>query len=148
MRKGLAVVGALLLTAGIVALVMMLPKGGTTTGGTRPEVAKGGTQLKIEDLQSGTGREAQNGNRVTVHYRGTLENGKQFDASYDRGEPFTFELGAGQVIKGWEDGIHGMKEGGKRRLTIPPSLGYGDQAQGPIPANSTLIFEVELLKVL
>ena len=106
------------------------------------------TELVQEDLQEGTGDEATAGANVTVHYRGTLTNGNQFDASYDRGQPFTFLLGAGQVIKGWDQGVAGMKVGGKRRLTIPPHLGYGARgAGGVIPPNATLVFEVELLKV-
>lgn len=104
-------------------------------------------QLKIEDLKVGTGAEAKTGSTVTVNYTGTLTDGTKFDSSYDRNQPFDFTLGQGQVIQGWEQGIVGMKVGGKRKLTIPPSLGYGDQATGPIPANSTLIFEVELLAV-
>lgn len=100
-----------------------------------------------EDLVLGTGAEAKNGDTVSVNYKGTLTNGKQFDSSYDRKEPFEFTLGSGEVIKGWDDGVVGMKVGGKRKLTIPPTLGYGDQANGDIPANSTLIFEVELLGV-
>ena len=105
-------------------------------------------QLIIEDLQIGAGAEAKAGQRVTVHYRGTLTNGKQFDASYDRMQPFVFSLGAGQVIKGWYQGVAGMKVGGKRKLTIPPELGYGARgAGGVIPPNATLVFEVELLEV-
>jgi FKBP-type peptidyl-prolyl cis-trans isomerase len=101
-----------------------------------------------EDLVEGTGAEATAGQRVTVHYRGTLTDGREFDASYNRNEPFTFNLGAGQVIKGWDEGVAGMKEGGKRKLTIPPDLGYGARgAGGVIPPNATLVFEVELLKV-
>ncbi len=107
-----------------------------------------GNQLGIQDLTVGTGAEAVVGKRVTVHYRGTLTDGKQFDASYDRGQPFTFVLGAGQVIQGWDKGVAGMKVGGKRKLTIPPDLGYGSRgAGGVIPPNATLLFEVELLKV-
>jgi len=82
-----------------------------------------------------------------VHYVGTLTNGKKFDSSRDRGKPFTTPIGAGQVIRGWEEGIPGMKVGGKRRLTIPPHMGYGSAAQGDIPANSTLVFEIELMQV-
>jgi FKBP-type peptidyl-prolyl cis-trans isomerase len=104
--------------------------------------------LVKEDLVEGTGAEAKAGQRVTVHYRGTLTDGREFDASYNRNEPFTFSLGAGQVIKGWDEGVAGMKEGGKRKLTIPPALGYGARgAGGVIPPNATLVFEVELLKV-
>ena len=105
-------------------------------------------ELVIEELTPGAGTEARAGDMVTVHYRGTLANGKQFDASYERGDPLKFQLGVGQVIKGWDQGVAGMKEGGKRRLTIPPHLGYGARgAGGVIPPNATLIFEVELLKV-
>lgn len=104
--------------------------------------------LKIEDLEVGVGLPATAGKNVTVHYRGTLENGSQFDASYDRGEPFEFGLGAGQVIRGWDEGVAGMRVGGKRKLTIPSSLAYGERgAGGVIPPNATLIFDVELLKV-
>ena len=104
-------------------------------------------ELTTEDLKIGTGAEAVAGKTVTVNYKGTLTNGTQFDSSYDRGEPFSFVLGSGFVIKGWDQGVAGMKVGGKRKLTIPPSLGYGAQSAGTIPANSTLIFEIELLKV-
>lgn len=105
-------------------------------------------QLIIEDLQIGPGAEAVAGKLVTVHYRGTLTNGKQFDASYDRMQPFEFMLGAGQVIRGWDQGVAGMKVGGKRKLTIPPEMGYGARgAGGVIPPNATLVFEVELLAV-
>lgn len=107
------------------------------------------TQLIIEDEIVGTGDEAKSGDVVTVHYAGTLTNGKMFDASRNHGNKgFTFTLGAGQVIKGWDIGVKGMKVGGKRKLTIPSDLAYGSQAVGGvIPANSTLIFEVELLSV-
>lgn len=102
--------------------------------------------LKIIDLFIGEGDEAVSGKTVTVNYTGTLENGEQFDSSIGRA-PFPFPLGANRVIKGWEEGVAGMKVGGKRKLIIPPELGYGSRSMGPIPANSTLIFEVELLKV-
>jgi peptidylprolyl isomerase len=105
-------------------------------------------QVKIEDLQVGTGAEALPGKTITVNYTGTLTNGTVFDSSYGRNEPFTLQLGAGQVIPGWDQGLQGMKVGGKRRLTIPPSLAYGAQGAGDlIPPNSTLVFEVELLDV-
>ena len=105
-------------------------------------------ELKIEDIAVGTGAEAVAGKNVTVHYTGTLTDGTKFDSSLDRGTPFTFSLGAGEVIRGWDQGIAGMKVGGKRKLAIPPSLGYGETGTGGvIPPNATLIFEVELLKV-
>ena len=104
--------------------------------------------LKITELSVGDGAEASAGQTVVVHYRGTLENGKQFDASYDRVTPFSFPLGAGRVIKGWDEGVVGMKVGGKRKLVIPPDLAYGSRgAGGVIPPNATLTFEVELLDV-
>lgn len=117
-----------------------------TTGGTK--IMFNANDLVIDDTQVGTGKEAKAGDKVTVHYRGTLTDGTKFDASYDRNEPFTFNLGAGQVIKGWDQGVAGMKEGGKRTLTIPPHLGYGARGAGNvIPPNATLKFDVELLKV-
>ncbi|MDO8503874.1 MAG: FKBP-type peptidyl-prolyl cis-trans isomerase [bacterium] len=104
--------------------------------------------LKIEDIIVGAGAEAQAGKKVTVNYSGTLLNGTKFDSSYDRGVPFSFNLGAGEVIQGWDLGILEMKVGGKRKLTIPSELGYGTTgAGGVIPPNATLVFEVELLKV-
>lgn len=104
--------------------------------------------LKIQDLAFGTGEEAVDGKTITVHYTGTLENGTKFDSSVDRGQPFSFVLGSGYVIQGWEQGFKGMKVGGKRKLIIPPALGYGSRGAGNlIPPNATLIFEVELLAV-
>lgn len=103
--------------------------------------------LVIKDEKIGTGKEAKDGNTVTVHYVGTLTNGKKFDSSKDRGQPFTFTLGRGEVIRGWDRGVKGMKVGGIRKLIIPSFLGYGDRAAGPIPPNSTLNFEVELKAV-
>jgi FKBP-type peptidyl-prolyl cis-trans isomerase len=108
--------------------------------------------LIINDTVVGTGKVAVAGEDVSVHYTGWLfyggERGKKFDSSKDRGQPFQFALGGGQVIKGWDEGVQGMKIGGSRTLTIPPELGYGARgAGGVIPPNSTLIFEVELLKV-
>lgn len=104
--------------------------------------------LEYVDLVVGNGPEARPGQTVTVHYTGWLADGKKFDSSLDRGQPFTFALGQGEVIKGWDEGVAGMKVGGKRRLTIPPQLGYGARgAGGVIPPNATLVFEVELLSV-
>jgi FKBP-type peptidyl-prolyl cis-trans isomerase len=104
--------------------------------------------LEIDDLSPGTGTEATEGRSVSVHYTGTLTNGEKFDSSLDRGRPFEFTLGAGRVIKGWDQGVRGMKVGGKRKLTIPPELGYGARGFPPvIPANATLVFEIELLDV-
>lgn len=105
------------------------------------------TELVIEDLVLGTGATVSAGDDVTVHYTGTFTSGAKFDSSYDRGQPFTFRVGAGQVIAGWDRGVPGMKVAGKRRLTIPPSLGYGDRRTGSIPPGSTLIFEIELLAI-
>ncbi|HSA84530.1 MAG TPA: FKBP-type peptidyl-prolyl cis-trans isomerase [Patescibacteria group bacterium] len=103
--------------------------------------------LKIEEITQGSGAEVKAGDTILIHYKGTLPDGTQFDSSYDRGEPFETQIGVGQVIQGWDQGVIGMKVGGKRTLTIPPSLGYGDQAAGSIPPNSTLIFELELLDI-
>ena len=103
--------------------------------------------LSSTDEVVGTGDEAVAGKTVSVNYVGTLTDGTKFDSSYDRNQPFEFALGGGQVIKGWDQGVVGMKVGGKRKLVIPPDLGYGAKANGKIPANSTLVFEVELLSV-
>lgn len=106
------------------------------------------TGLKYTILVEGNGDEAKDGNVVSVHYTGTLTNGSKFDSSLDRGVPFEFKLGEGQVIKGWDEGVKGMKIGEKRRLEIPPELGYGEHgAGGVIPPNATLLFDVELLEV-
>jgi peptidylprolyl isomerase len=103
--------------------------------------------LRITDITVGNGPEAKAGQTVVVNYRGTLENGKEFDSSYGRG-PFSFPLGAGRVIKGWDEGVAGMQVGGKRKLVIPPDLAYGERgAGGVIPPNATLVFEVELLEI-
>lgn len=106
-------------------------------------------KLEIEELEMGGGDVAQRNSMVAVHYTGWLEDGTKFDSSLDRGQAFVFRIGAGQVIKGWERGVVGMKVGGKRRLTIPPELAYGnrDVGGGLIPANSTLVFDIELLAV-
>jgi peptidylprolyl isomerase len=104
--------------------------------------------LGYVDLVVGTGASPAAGDRVEVHYTGWLENGSKFDSSVDRGQPFEFPLGAGRVIRGWDEGVATMKVGGKRRLIIPPDLGYGDRGAGRvIPPGATLIFEVELLRI-
>lgn len=115
------------------------------SGGSEVRTASG---LRYVDLVEGTGATPQRGQTVTVHYTGTLENGKKFESSLDRGQPADFRLGVGAVIKGWDEGLMSMKVGGKRKLIIPSNLGYGPMGKPPdIPGNSTLIFEVELLGV-
>jgi FKBP-type peptidyl-prolyl cis-trans isomerase len=113
--------------------------------GTPTATASG---LQIIEIETGTGDEASTGQQVTVHYTGWLTNGTKFDSSRDRGDPFQFGLGKGQVIRGWDEGVAGMKVGGRRRLVIPPELGYGQRgAGGAIPPGATLLFNVELLGV-
>ena len=105
--------------------------------------------LKYDDTVIGDGATAVKGQTVSVHYTGWLTDGEKFDSSKDRNDPFQFQLGAGRVIRGWDEGVQGMKVGGTRRLTIPPQLGYGAAgAGGVIPPNATLVFEVELLAIL
>ena len=119
--------------------------GPSKTAGKGTKTASG---LQYWDLKKGTGPVAKSGQTVKVHYTGWLTDGKKFDSSVDRNEPFEFKLGAGMVIKGWDEGVAGMKVGGKRQLKIPPDLGYGARgAGGAIPPNSTLVFDVELLGV-
>lgn len=121
--------------------------GGCTKDMTGSEVTTN-TGLKYTDEKVGDGAEPKSGQTVTVHYTGTLPEGKKFDSSRDRNQPFSFTIGIGQVIKGWDEGVLTMKVGGKRKLTIPPELGYGSRgAGGVIPPNATLIFDVELIDV-
>jgi FKBP-type peptidyl-prolyl cis-trans isomerase len=141
-------------TVGIIMILGLTPVWGW--GGAMTVNEKGGNAgetttasgLKYVDQVIGTGELAVAGKTTTVHYTGRLENGTKFDSSVDRGQPFSFPLGAGRVIKGWDEGVQGMKVGGKRKLTIPSDLGYGSRgAGGVIPPNATLIFDVELLGV-
>lgn len=126
----------------LAVLTPALLQGATMTETTTP------SGLKYEDIKQGTGDAAAAGKTVSVHYTGWLTNGKKFDSSKDRGQPFEFPLGGGRVIKGWDEGVQGMKVGGVRKLTIPPGLGYGSRGAGnAIPPDATLVFEVELLKV-
>ena len=155
---GLLVAGGILAVAVIVILVSRGGgSGGETTSvadtGPKPtvQVPKGPApdHLVSKDLKTGDGAEAKAGDQVSVQYVGVLyDNGKQFDSSFDRGQPFSFQLGSGQVIPGWDQGVVGMKVGGRRELIIPPSLGYGAQGQPPtIPPNSTLVFVIDLVSV-
>ncbi len=105
-------------------------------------------KLIIDDVVVGSGKEVIAGDKVAVHYIGTLQDGQSFDNSYIKGEPFQFEVGSGEVIAGWDQGILGMKRGGQRILVVPASLAYGDKVVGPIPANSTLVFAVELVEIV
>ena len=121
--------------------------GATATGAAAQEVTLP-DGLKMQDLKVGDGAIAEDGSTVQVHYTGWLTNGTKFDSSVDRGTPFSFRLGTGQVIRGWDEGVKGMRVGGKRKLTIPPALGYGDRGAGDvIPPGATLLFDVELLSV-
>jgi FKBP-type peptidyl-prolyl cis-trans isomerase len=104
-------------------------------------------ELRIEDICIGSGKEVKSGDTVSINYKGTLLDGTEFDSSYKRNQPFSTKIGVGQVIKGWDQGIVGLKEGGKRKLTIPADLAYGAAAKATIPANSSLVFEVELMGV-
>jgi len=131
--------------AALVALVVALGIGAYFYFFHQPGSSPGG--LVVKDEVVGTGPSPKPGQSVTVHYTGTLTDGTKFDSSRDGGQPFTFKIGTGQVIKGWDEGVMTMKVGGKRRLTIPPELGYGARAAGKIPPNSTLVFDVELLDV-
>lgn len=137
-----------------VVLVGVLMGGGLVSGlftssdkNQNNKMQQEGSQIQSNDILVGTGDVAISGKEVTVHYTGVFSDGKKFDSSIDRGVPFTFKLGSGMVIKGWDIGVEGMKVGGKRILVIPPQLGYGEKDYGPIPGNSTLIFEIELLGV-
>jgi FKBP-type peptidyl-prolyl cis-trans isomerase len=134
--------------AGLCAFLVSTSQSGAQDKKEKKKVITTKSGLKYEELKEGTGTEAKKGDTVEVHYTGWLTNGKKFDSSVDRGKPFSFRLGAGMVIKGWDEGVAGMKVGGKRKLMIPPELGYGARGAGDaIPPNSELVFEVELLKI-
>ena len=136
----------ILLIMAAAGLTWLLISGSNTGADGEFTITKSG--LAYADLKVGTGKEAKAGHTVTVHYTGRLKDGTKFDSSVDRNKAFPFELGAGEVIKGWDEGVAGMKEGGKRKLVIPPELGYGVRGAGKaIPPNAVLVFEVELLKV-
>jgi peptidylprolyl isomerase len=155
---GLLAAGGIL---AVVVVVILVGRGGGSGGettsvadtGPKPtvEVPKGPapTHLVVKDLKTGDGAEAKSGDRVSVQYVGVLyDDGKQFDSSWDRGQPFSFQLGGGQVIPGWDQGVAGMKVGGRRELVIPPDLAYGAQGQPPqIPGNATLVFVIDLVSV-
>jgi FKBP-type peptidyl-prolyl cis-trans isomerase len=145
-KKEIITVIIILLAIALAFFLMMRPKE-LNAPTTEQNSTTSMNDLKIEVLQEGTGELSKNGDELTVHYTGTLEDGTKFDSSVDRGTPFSFTLGAGQVIQGWEQGMLNMKVGEKRRLTIPYSLGYGENGYGPIPPKATLIFEVELLEI-
>lgn len=136
--------------AALCLLVGAVPalQGGGQDKKDEPKIVKTASGLRYQDLKVGDGKEAKAGHLVQVHYTGWLTNKKKFDSSKDRGKPFVFPLGAGRVIKGWDEGVAGMKVGGVRKLMIPPELGYGARGAGDvIPPNAELIFEVELLGV-
>jgi len=118
-----------------------------TTNNDVLDLNEDGDPINNSNNMTDTNKVAESGDTITVHYNGTFENGTKFDSSYDRGQPFSFVLGAGMVIKGWDQGLIGAKEGEKKRLVLPPELAYGAAGQGPIPPNSTLIFEVEVLDI-
>ena len=157
---GVGIFAAVLAVIVVVVLVAGGDDGGDGDGGASTAEAKpkptvdvpGGpapTELVIEDVEEGDGAEAESGDQVSVNYVGVLyDSGKEFDASFDRGQPFEFQLGMGGVIPGWDQGVEGMKVGGRRRLVIPPDLGYGAQGSPPtIPPNATLVFVIDLLSV-
>jgi FKBP-type peptidyl-prolyl cis-trans isomerase len=153
--KVLVVIASLALIALVVGAVMVLKGAGThTSASPSPSAAAkassspGGGKLQVSDEVVGTGAEAKEGSTITVKYTGTLDDGTVFDSTAKQGgQPATFQLAKGSLIDGWVQGIPGMKVGGKRKLVIPPDLGYGSQAQGSIPPNSTLTFEIELVDV-
>jgi len=160
-RKIGVLIGLLVLVGALVAVILIGRGGGSDDSSsgdlknldTKPKIEASSdpapTELVKEDIVVGDGAEAKSGDTVSVQYVGALyDTGKEFDASWDRGQPFEFTLGGGQVIQGWDEGVEGMKVGGRRKLIIPPDLGYGAQGSPPtIPANATLVFVIDLEKV-
>jgi peptidylprolyl isomerase len=141
-QRVIAIVSVLVIIAAFAALIYF------NSNKDKHDMITTASGLQYQDLTVGTGQEAKDGDTVTVHYVGTLENGTKFDSSRDRGEPYQVTIGAGNVIAGWEEGLVGMRVGGLRKLVIPPALAYGDQAVGDvIPANATLVFEIELISI-
>lgn len=151
MQRILIIVIGLGVIAALAAMVFFANQGkqNTTTSGVElgPNAVTTASGLSYEDLVTGTGAVASPGSMVSVHYTGWLTDGTKFDSSVDRGQPFDFQLGAGSVIKGWDEGVAGMKVGGKRKLVIPSDLAYGPSGRGSIPPNAVLVFDVELLAV-
>lgn len=162
MDRRLIGLGAFAAVLAAIVLIVLVAGGGDDEGGdgassaeAKPkptvEVPDGPapTELVVEDIEEGDGAEAQAGDQVSVNYVGVLfDGGEEFDNSYDRGQPFEFQLGGGSVIPGWDEGVEGMKVGGRRQLVIPPKLGYGAQGSPPdIPPNATLVFVIDLLSV-
>jgi hypothetical protein len=144
-RKTKIIAGVIVGVLVLGGLALFFSRGRSLGGGSEVTTRTG---LKYVDIKEGDGPTPQTGQTVSVHYTGTLANGTKFDSSVDRGQPFEFPIGRGRVIKGWDEGLMTMKVGGKRKLTIPPDLGYGAQGSPPkIPGNSTLIFDVELLGI-
>jgi hypothetical protein len=147
-KNRLIIIG--IIAAAVLAGIVWLATRGNEGGGSATVIGSEvttATGLKYIDRVEGTGPSPQPGQAVTVHYVGTLPDGTQFDSSVDKGQPYTFKIGRGVVVKGWDEGIMSMKVGGKRKLIVPPELGYGGRARSGIPPNSTLLFEVELLGV-
>jgi len=146
---GLATVAAFALcTLPLAGLAFATPPSDAKPGTAGPEWKKNASGLEYQEIRVGEGTEAKAGMTVDVHYTGWLQDGTKFDSSVDRGKPFSFHLGAGEVIRGWDEGVAGMKVGGKRKLRIPSEMGYGARgAGGAIPGNATLVFDVELLGV-
>jgi peptidylprolyl isomerase len=156
---GLLAAGGILVV--VVAVILIGRGGGSSDDASKAEITVPNgptiklptgsppTQLQVKDLKTGTGAEVKAGDQVSVQYIGVLyDNGSKFDSSYDHGQPFSFKLGGGQVIPGWDQGVAGMKVGGRRELIIPPDLAYGAQGQPPtIPPNATLVFVIDLVKV-